>query len=121
MSGGVQMHFEGTFSNANKGAHIEFLGTDASLYVDRGRFELMPERNKKAEPLSEIASSKPDFRGADFYDKPDGELLHLKNWVESVRARKDPTDPVAAGVTAAAAAHLANQALRTGQTARWKG
>jgi len=119
--GGVQMHFEGTFSNANKGAHIEFLGTDASLYVDRGRFELMPERNKKAEPLSEIASSKPDFRGADFYDKPDGELLHLKNWVESVRARKDPTDPVAAGVTAAAAAHLANQALRTGQTARWKG
>ena len=25
--GGVQMHFEGTFSNANKVAHIEFLGT----------------------------------------------------------------------------------------------
>jgi predicted dehydrogenase len=119
--GSVQMHFEGTFSNANKGAHIEFLGTEASLYVDRGRFELVPERNKKAVPFSEIASTRPDFRGADFYNKPDGELLHLQNWIDCVRSRKEPTAPVAAGVSAAAAAHLANQALRSGQTAVWKG
>ncbi len=118
--GGVQMHFEGTFSNASKGAHIEFLGTDASLYVDRGRFELTPERNRKIEPVSEVASTRPDYRGADFYDTPDGELLHLRNWVECVRSRKEPTAPVAAGVSAAAAAHLANQALRTGRTAMWK-
>ena len=60
-------------------------------------------------------------RGKDFYDKPDGELLHLTNWVECVRSRKTPAAPVEAGVSAAAAAHLANQALRTGQTATWKG
>lgn len=119
--GGVQMHYEGTFSNANKGAHIEFLGTDASLYVDRGRFELVPERGKKVEPMAEIVSTNPTHRGADFYDKPDGELLHLTNWIECVRSRKEPTAPVAAGVAAAAAAHLSNQALRTGQTAVWKG
>jgi predicted dehydrogenase len=119
--GGVQMHFEGTFSNANKGSHVEFLGTLASLYVDRGRFELVPERGKKAEPLTEIVATQPTFRGADFYDRPDGELLHVRNWVECVRSRKEPTDPVAAGVSAAAAAHLANQALRSGQTAVWKG
>ena len=118
--GGLQMHFEGTFSNANKGSHIQFLGTDASLYVDRGRFELVPERNRKLEPIQEIASSEPKFLGADFYDRPDGEHLHLANWVECVRSRKEPSDPVAAGVSAAAAAHLANQALRTGQTATWK-
>ncbi len=119
--GGVQMHYEGTFSNANKGAHIEFLGTDASLYVDRGRFELVPERGKKIEPMAEIVSTNPTHRGADFYDKPDGELLHVTNWIDCVRSRKEPTAPVAAGVAAAAAAHLSNQALRTGQTAVWKG
>ena len=52
--------------------------------------------------------------------KPDGELLHVTNWIDCVRSRKEPTAPVAAGVAAAAAAHLSNQAMRTGQTAVWK-
>ena len=60
-------------------------------------------------------------RGADFYDTPDGELLHLANWVECVRSRKTPNAPAEAGVSAASAAHLANQALRSGQVAHWKG
>jgi hypothetical protein len=89
--------------------------------VDRGRYELTPERGRKGEPLKEIAATRPDYRGADFYDKPDGELVHLTNWVECVRSRKEPTAPLAAGVSSASAAHLANMALRSGQTAVWKG
>jgi predicted dehydrogenase len=119
--GGLQMHYEGTFSNARRGAHIEFMGTEASLYVDRGRFEVIPERGKKAEPRKEIVAAKPDYPGADFYDKPDGELLHVQNWIECVRSRKAPTAPAEAGVTGAAAAHLSNIALRTSQTAVWMG
>ena len=112
--GGVQAHFEGTFSNAHMGARIEFLGTDASLYIDRGRYELIPERGRgKADEM--ILGKGP--RGRDFYDNPDGELLHLQNWIDCVRSRKTPNAPVAAGVSAAAAAHLANQALRTGSAA----
>jgi predicted dehydrogenase len=107
--GDVQMHFEGTFSNANRAAHIEVLGTEASLYVDRGRYELVPERGKgKAEDM--ILGKGP--KGRDFYETPDGELLHLQDWVASMRSRKQPSAPVAAGVSAAAAAHLANKALR---------
>ena len=88
---------------------IEFLGTEATLYIDRGRYELIPERGKgKAEEM--ILGNGP--KGRDFYDKPDGELLHLENWIESMRSRKQPSAPVQAGVAAAAAAHLANQALR---------
>jgi hypothetical protein len=60
-------------------------------------------------------------RGLDFYDRPDGELLHLTDWVEAVRARRKPGCPAEAGVSAAAAAHLANRSLRTGQIAHWKG
>ena len=63
------------------------MGTKATLYIDRGRFELVPERNQgKPEELILGTGS----RGQDFYDKPDGELLHLTNWVECMRSRKTP-------------------------------
>ncbi len=117
--GGVQMHFEGTFANARGAACIEFMGTEATLYIDRGRYEIHPEPNRSGKPEELVLGS--GRRGADFYDKPDGELLHLTNWVECVRSRKPPSTPAEAGVSGAAAAHLANQALRTGQTARWAG
>ena len=113
----VQAHFEGTFSNATYGAMITFMGTDGTLYIDRGRYELTPEHGK-GKPESWILGSNPR-KGADFYDKPDGELLHLTNWVECVRSRQRPNAPAEAGVGAAAAAHLGNRAYRSGQVATW--
>lgn len=114
----IQAYFEGTFSNARNAAMIEFMGTEASIYIDRGRYELIPERNKEVKASEWILNpDKP--RGADFYPNPDGELLHLTNWVEAVRARKPAVAPAEAGVLAAASAQLANQALRSGQVAHW--
>jgi predicted dehydrogenase len=113
----LQVYFEGTFSNARNGAMLEFMGTDATLYLDRGRYEIHPERNKGKYEELVLGSGR---RGADFYDKPDGELLHLTNWIDCVRNRKSPNSPVKAGVDAAAAAHLGNQAYRSGQVSVWK-
>jgi predicted dehydrogenase len=113
----LQVYFEGTFVNARNGAMLEFMGSDATLYLDRGRYEIHPERGRGKYEEMVLGSGK---RGQDFYDKPDGELLHLSNWVECVRSRKRPNCPAEAGVGAAAAAHLANQALRSGQVAVWK-
>ncbi len=113
----VQAHFEGTFSNANHGAMITFMGTSGTMYVDRGRYELTYEPGKGTHE-EWILGSNPK-KGADFYDKPDGELLHLTNWVECVRSRQAPTAPAEAGVSAAAAAHLGNRAYRSGQVADW--
>src|SRR4051794_26091665 len=45
-AGGIDVHFEGTFSNAHHGARIEFLGPDGTIHVDRGAAILTPERNK---------------------------------------------------------------------------
>jgi len=115
--GGVQMHFEGTFANARGGACIEFMGTEGTLYIDRGRYEIHPDWNKKGKPEELVLGT--GRRGADFYDKPDGELLHLTNWIECVRTRRRANSPAESGVAAAAAALLSNQALRTGQTAKW--
>jgi predicted dehydrogenase len=110
-AGGLQAHFEGTFSNARAGAMIEFLGTDATLYCDRGRYEVQPE-GKRAEAKELILGKGP--KGRDFYDQPDGERLHLENWLSALREGREPSAPVSAGVSAAAAAHLANKALRGG-------
>ena len=114
----LQVYFEGTFVNARNGAMLEFMGSEATLYLDRGRYEIHPERNKKIQPSELVLGSGP--RGADFYDEPKSEVLHLANWIECVRSRNKPNCPAEAGVSAASAAHLANLALRSGQVAHWK-
>ena len=112
----LQMHFEGTFCNARQGAMIEFMGTEGTMYIDRGRFELTPEpRFPKNRPEERIDGQGP--RGRDFYPTPDGELLHLQNWIDAIRNRRQPSAPISAGVSAAAAAHMGNEAYRQNRVA----
>lgn len=115
---GVQAYFEGTFVSARNASMCELLGSEATLYIDRGRYEIHPERRSKLKAGELILGDGP--RGADFYANPDGELLHLANWIECIRTRKKPNCPAESGVSAASAAHLANIALRSGEVARWK-
>ncbi|MCA9229618.1 MAG: Gfo/Idh/MocA family oxidoreductase [Planctomycetales bacterium] len=114
----VQVYFEGTFSNARNAAMIEFMGTEATLYCDRGRYEIHPERKSKVQYRERIEGQ--GSRGKDFYEEVDGAVYHLNNWLECIRSRKQPNAPVEAGVGSAAAAHLANQALRSENIAHWQ-
>jgi hypothetical protein len=113
----VQVYFEGTFFNARNAAMIEFMGSEGTLYLDRGRYEVIPDRNRKLQPSDLILGEGP--RGQDFYRQPDGELLHLANWIESIRSRQKPIAPAEAGVAAVWAPHLGNRALRAGGIATW--
>jgi predicted dehydrogenase len=115
---GIEVHFEGTFSNARNGARIEFLGTEGNLYVDRGRYELRPERGKGT--YSEFVPGS-GGRGADFDPNVKCGLLHLTNWVECLRSRQKPSTPAEAGVIACKSAHLGNLAYKQGGLAVWKG
>ncbi len=117
--GGVQAHFEGTFSNARNAARVEFLGTEGTIFIDRGAYVITPERGR-GDVESMVLGTNPQ-RGLDFYDKPDGERLHLVDWLEAVRSRSKPSCPAEAGVAAASAAHLGNRAYRSGQVAGWPG
>jgi len=112
----VQLYFEGTFVNARNAAMLEFMGTDATLYLDRGRFEIHPERKRKIEYRELVLGSGP--RGADFYDKPEGEKLHLANWLSCIRSRQRPNAPAEAGVAAVLGAHMGNAAYRRGEVVR---
>jgi predicted dehydrogenase len=123
----LQVYFEGTFINARNAAMLEFMGRDGTLYMDRGRYEFYPELKRPTYNEPPVVS-KFDYtewvlgkgpRGADFYENPNGEVLHLANWVDCIRTRKQPSAPVEAGVSSAGAAHLANRALRAGQVAQW--
>jgi hypothetical protein len=113
--------------NARNGAMLEFMGTEATLYLDRGRLEVMPEHKRDAHNRNPALPTEPEMqwvlgsgpKGADFYDQPDGELLHLANWLECVRTRRTPNSPVEAGIAAASAAHLANIALQKNGVATW--
>lgn len=114
----LQAYFEGTFVNHQNRSSLTFLGTEANLYCDRGRYELRPERGKKVKPRQRIEGER-DILGLDFYDEVDGALYHLREWVDCVRTRKRPSCPAEDGVRSAAAAHLANLSYRQGAVARW--
>jgi predicted dehydrogenase len=123
----LQAYFEGTFVNARNAAMTEFMGTEATLYIDRGRYEVIPEPRRGARgellPGSVKASQMilgEGPRGADFYTNPDGEALHLSNWLDCVRTRQRPAVPAEEGAKSAAGAHLANLALRSGKVVRWR-
>ena len=124
---GSQVYFESTFMNARNGAMLEFMGTEATLYLDRGRLEVIPERKRDPRNRNPQLPTEPEMqwvlgsgpKGADFYDQPDGELLHLANWLDCIRTRQTPNAPVEAGIAAASAAHMANIALQKGGVAAW--
>lgn len=113
----LQIYFEGTFYNSRNRAMMEFMGTNATLYMDRGRYEIHPQ-NEKVQYRELILGE--GGRGADFYDTPNGGLLHLQNWIDCIRSRKTPNAPAEAGVSAAAAAHLGNIAYRQNNKAFWE-
>ena len=113
----IQVFFEGTFFNARRAARIEFMGRNATLYVDRGRYEVISEKDQ-SETRTQVGSGE---RGADFYDEVNGALYHLQNWIDCVRSRKKPNAPAEAGVSAVKGAHLGNLAYRRGELAETPG
>ncbi|MFT5525306.1 MAG: hypothetical protein ACI9HK_003273, partial [Pirellulaceae bacterium] len=106
------------FVNHQNRSMLLFMGTEGNLYCDRGRYEVRPERGAALKERKRIDGKK-DILGLDFYDDVDGALFHLTEWVQCIRTRKRPSCPAEDGVRSAAAAHLANQSLRSGKAARW--
>jgi predicted dehydrogenase len=106
----VDVCFESSFRNHRFDASVEFMGSDATMYVDRGRYEIYPERGSKVK-ASEMQVGT-GTRGSSDYREINGQVNHLTNWIECVRSRKDPAASVESAVLAAQICHMANQALR---------
>jgi len=53
-------------------------------------------------------------------DKVENETpLHVRNWLDAVKANKDPSSPIELGHRVITAAHMANMAYRTGRKVLW--
>ncbi len=109
----MQAYFEGTFVNARNAAMMRVHGDEGDAVHRPRPLRGHPERHSKLK--AQRADPRHGPRGPDFYDQPDGELLHLANWIECIRSRKTPTAPAEAGVQSASAAHLANKCIARGR------
>jgi len=97
-----------------------FYGTSGTLFADRLGFEVSPE----LKPAQHLASPGPGSpAGLRMARKegsgPDATSLHVKDFIECVRSRKEPVGDVAIGHRATIVAHLGNIAYRTGRKIRW--
>ena len=76
----LQVYFEGTFVNARNAAMLEFMGSDATLYLDRGRYVLVsqsgahkPVANNAAYNAGKAAAEAWTLALADSFRKAGGE------------------------------------------------
>jgi hypothetical protein len=90
------------------GGGLEFRGTDATLKIDRGGFEVYREGVEKGQ---NPVLTEHSFR--------DGTISHVENFFACVKTRKEPNAPVETGVAAARAGHIGNLAYRRGGQTAW--
>lgn len=104
------MSFESLTTSASGAAGVELVGEKATLYFDRGRWELIPEPYSDVKPDQQIIGQGP--RGADFYSATEAHTLHLADWLHCVRTRQPNIEPAESGIAAAEFAIRANMAFR---------
>ncbi|MFH1740020.1 MAG: Gfo/Idh/MocA family oxidoreductase, partial [bacterium] len=99
-----------------EGYGTEFHGTEGTLFVNRGGFELVPETRR------EKAGEKPVNRTAP--EKSDGSeqhFRHVKNFLDCMRTRKRPICDVEICHRSTSTPHLGNISLHVGRKIHWDG
>ncbi len=88
---------------------LAFVCNDATLFINREGYELFPEQTKDGYKVPAI----PRREGRDSH------LDHVKNFVESVKSRKDPACTIENGRLVAVMTHMGNIAARTQSRLVW--
>jgi hypothetical protein len=137
------VNMAGTFNSASTaGQGIQFLGTEGSLslllgagMVEQGEYKregyeysidswpkgmqdaFLNQDNHRAE--SQGTGIKPQPENLQFPDKPDATVLHISNFIDSVRTRQPGYETADVGHHAAAAGHMVNLSYRSGKRLVW--
>ena len=111
--GNFLVNFDCSLMGYLEGGGLMFHGTKAMLRIHRGGFSLYPEQPKYTE-LPDLGSVTQEVKSTH-----DGGFDHIKNFLECIVSRNTPNAPVSVGIAAARAGHLGNQALRSGQAAKY--
>ncbi|MBN1394601.1 MAG: Gfo/Idh/MocA family oxidoreductase [Pirellulales bacterium] len=113
---GVELHCR----TSKRGFGARFEGSEGWLDFDYGGFRSSPESLKDA---TLGPGDKPLY--ADFPPSPRRKTsrlmnhLHVRNFIDCIKSRKDPVEPVEAGHRTAALCHLGNIAMKLGRKIRW--
>ncbi|MDB5350544.1 MAG: putative dehydrogenase [Planctomycetota bacterium] len=86
------------------GHGIQFHGTDATLYLDRGGFQVYPEGARTAEIKS---------------GSSDQHWPHVQNFLACLKSRARCTSDIEIGHTSTVVCHLGNIALKVGRKIYW--
>lgn len=93
-----------------------FYGTQGTLFSDRIGFEIYPEPGPASRRGGPVGGPRMPRKEASARDATD---LHVKDFIECVRSRREPVAGVEIGHRSAIVAHLGNIAYRTGRKIRW--
>ncbi len=96
-----------------QGYGILFHGTDGTLFVDRSRYELIPERKGRGE--ESVNRTEPE----EGKSSNNHNLAHWQNFLECIRSRQRPVSDIEYGHQSTALALLANVAYRSRQRVDW--
>jgi predicted dehydrogenase len=106
--------YEASGVPAMKRGLAELRGTKGALYVDDNGYEIIPERG------GQFQDSAPRMEAAEV-KSTDGDLTvqHLRNFLDCVKSRREPTGDVEIGHRSTTFAHLGNIALATKSRIEW--
>ena len=93
-----------------QGHGILFQGNNGTLMVNRGGWQVFPEKKTRDEDKMEAVP---------YRSGPGGFYEHIGNFVESIRTGKKPNCPVSVGKDVAIFAHMGNIAFRMGEKLFW--
>ena len=117
------MRYYGMIGPEDRPHGMAFYGTDAALFVDRIGMELYPEP-KLPEPGAARGRRNAAFQWEPRMEKfqvneDEPTPLHTRNFVDCVRARREPFANIDVGVRATAVGCIGNVAYWTGRKLKW--
>jgi predicted dehydrogenase len=90
-----------------RGYGMTFHGTDATLFINREFFEIIPEKDRK---VSEVTRVESQNRQGD---------VHIRNFLDCMKSRQLPTSAIEIGHRSTSTCLLGNVALRSGKRIVW--
>jgi len=109
--------YESRFCNANsmydKGYGIEFHGTDGTMFLDRGGFQVFPEKRRSGhDEVERTAEMKMESANNSHFD-------HVRNFLDCVKSRQRPISDIEIGHRSTSTCLLANVAYRSKEKLVW--
>ena len=104
------------YSGGSPGYGIQFHGTEGTLYVNRGFWEIHPEKRRYREPEPRVVNRMEGVTGRASNPSTDD---HWRDFVAAVRNRTRPICDIEIGHRSTAMALLGNVSLRSRQRLDW--